>query len=390
MTAVTAPKSQTAAQTQNQNQHHTVRRGETLSQIAEQHSVRLDDVLRANPQIKDPAHIHAGQRVTLPGAPAQAAPPQEATASPPPEPRQPREYVVKPGDTMHHIARDHRLSLNELTAANPDIKNPSLIRPGQVLQLPGEAREPTGSSRSAAPNGGLDPRLALGDVSQVPSTLSRGASGEPVREVQGRLNELGYGAGQADGDFGPMTQGAVRSFQTANTLPTTGAVDAATRERLFSDEAKPAAAVATDAAGVPRLDRYPPFSNEAKQLFSAAARQAGVPESWASSSGLHNILQRESDGNVGIPNYTYGARKSDPSRWSEVHAELRAGRITARSSATGLGQLLLRNVDAYYPNGRAGIGDPVQEAAGMLSYIKDRYGSPEEAWRRYGTVHEGY
>ncbi len=141
---------------------------------------------------------------------------------------------------------------------------------------------------------------------------------------------------------------------------------------------------------VPRQQTYTPGSPEARQLFTEAARMAGLPPEWGNSEALHNILRRESGGQVGRPNYTYGARARDPSQWGSIHDELKNGRITARSSATGLGQLLLSNVDKYYPNGRAGIGDPLQEAAGMLRYIKDRYGSPENAWRLYGTRHEGY
>lgn len=139
-----------------------------------------------------------------------------------------------------------------------------------------------------------------------------------------------------------------------------------------------------------RPTRYPPASPEARALFRAAAELIGAPVAWADSDGLHNILRRESDGVVGRPNYTYGKRAKDTSAWASVHAELRAGRITAKSSATGLGQLLLRNVDAYYPAKRAGIGDPLQEAAGMLAYIRDRYGDPDNAWAQYGKHHEGY
>lgn len=146
----------------------------------------------------------------------------------------------------------------------------------------------------------------------------------------------------------------------------------------------------TDGTPVTGARRYPPNSPEAIALFREAANLAGVPESWATSRGLHNILARESGGVVGRPNYTYGARANDSSQWSSIHNELRNGRITARSSATGLGQLLLSNVDRYYPNGRAGIGDPLQEAAGMLRYIKARYGHPDVAWARYNTRHEGY
>lgn len=148
-------------------------------------------------------------------------------------------------------------------------------------------------------------------------------------------------------------------------------------------------------------ERFEPGSPEQLDLFASAAEDAGVPLEWASSPGLLEILRRESQGWVGVPNYTYGNRAFDPShwpevageyreRWPEVWRELQAGRKTARSSATGLGQLLLANVDRYYPGGRRGIGDAHAEAVGMLRYIRDRYGDPDTAWRLYGTAHEGY
>lgn len=136
--------------------------------------------------------------------------------------------------------------------------------------------------------------------------------------------------------------------------------------------------------------RYAPGSPEQISLFTQAARLVGLPTVWAASSGLINILKRESDGWVGRPNFTYGDRARDKSQWGSVLEELRLGIYTARSSATGLGQLLLTNVDKYYPSGRRGLGVPVEEAAGMLRYIKDRYGTPENAWAKYGTEFAGY
>lgn len=138
------------------------------------------------------------------------------------------------------------------------------------------------------------------------------------------------------------------------------------------------------------VEKYDPHSDEAIALFREAAKLVGVPLEWASSSALHTILKKESQGMVGRPNYTYGARANDPKLWSEIHAELRRGKKTAKSSATGLGQLLLKNVDAYYPKGRQGIGVALQEAAGMLRYIQARYGTPEAALAQYNKNHEGY
>lgn len=140
--------------------------------------------------------------------------------------------------------------------------------------------------------------------------------------------------------------------------------------------------------------QYTPGSPEQVALFTEAGRRIGMSEEqarqWATSPGLQNILRRESNGQVGRPNYTYGARARDPSQWASVHRELQNGQKTTRSSATGLGQLLLSNVDKYYPSGRRGIGDPVEEAAGMMRYIQDRYRTPENAWAQYGRNHEGY
>jgi hypothetical protein len=124
---------------------------------------------------------------------------------------------------------------------------------------------------------------------------------------------------------------------------------------------------------------------EGRAVFAEAARIAGLPPEWANSPALKSLVNAESGGIVGRPNYTYGSRAQDPSQWASIHAELKAGRITAASSATGLGQLLSSNVAKYYPKGVAGIGDPVQEAAGMLNYIKDRYGSPEIAWGNHSA-----
>lgn len=114
----------------------------------------------------------------------------------------------------------------------------------------------------------------------------------------------------------------------------------------------------------PILDRYPPGSPEQIALFEAAARAAGLPVAWASSSALTNIIRRESDGRVGLTN--------------------------PKSSASGIGQLIDENVRRYYPSGRAGVGDPLEEAVGMLRYIAARYGTPERAWELYGKLFAGY
>ena len=45
-------------------------------------------------------------------------------------------HTVAAGDTMWKIAVRYQVGLSEIKAANPQIKNPDLIYPGQVLKIP--------------------------------------------------------------------------------------------------------------------------------------------------------------------------------------------------------------------------------------------------------------
>ncbi|TYQ16181.1 UNVERIFIED_CONTAM: spore coat assembly protein SafA/uncharacterized YkwD family protein [Acetivibrio alkalicellulosi] len=48
----------------------------------------------------------------------------------------PIEYTVKPGDSLWKIAVKHEIGLSEIISANPHIKNPALIYPGQKITVP--------------------------------------------------------------------------------------------------------------------------------------------------------------------------------------------------------------------------------------------------------------
>ncbi len=63
-------------------------------------------------------------------------------------------YTVQPGDTIYKIARNFGVSPSAIIAAN-DLSNPGLIRPGQVLTIPGgttttSTASPASSSASGA------------------------------------------------------------------------------------------------------------------------------------------------------------------------------------------------------------------------------------------------
>ncbi len=66
-------------------------------------------------------------------------------------------YTVRSGDSMSAIAARHNVALNALIKANPQVKNPNLIYPGQSLNIPGRKDDfvpapstPSGTSANGA------------------------------------------------------------------------------------------------------------------------------------------------------------------------------------------------------------------------------------------------
>jgi membrane-bound lytic murein transglycosylase MltF len=66
------------------------------------------------------------------------------------------------------------------------------------------------------------------DPAPVPKALSQ----ETILSLQGRLTELGYTPGPADGTWGKKTEAALKQFQKDQGLAVTGTLDAATEKKL--------------------------------------------------------------------------------------------------------------------------------------------------------------
>jgi general secretion pathway protein A len=71
------------------------------------------------------------------------------------------------------------------------------------------------------------------DHATLPPLLGPGTTGPSVRWLQQALATLGLFAGEANGEFGLLTQEAVRSFQTQEALPVDGWVGPLTLIRLY-------------------------------------------------------------------------------------------------------------------------------------------------------------
>ena len=65
-----------------------------------------------------------------------------------------------------------------------------------------------------------------------PAIMKAGAKGDKVRELQARLKQLDWFAGDVTGVYGSITTTAVRGFQGKRSLPATGEVDRKTWDKL--------------------------------------------------------------------------------------------------------------------------------------------------------------
>jgi LysM repeat protein len=109
-----------------------VQPGDTLSQIALENGVSVEQ-LRALNGIADPNRIFAGQRLRVSG-PGVAATPAAPVA-------EPTIHVVASGENLTGIARRYGSSIAAIATAN-GLANPSFLRVGQRLTIPGGTSAP--------------------------------------------------------------------------------------------------------------------------------------------------------------------------------------------------------------------------------------------------------
>jgi len=94
---------------------HVVRPGESIYSISRLYGVPSEKIINDN-ELATPERLVPGQALVI----------IEGT----------RQYTVNPGDSVFRIARRYDVSVAEILEANPDITNPALLQPGQVINIP--------------------------------------------------------------------------------------------------------------------------------------------------------------------------------------------------------------------------------------------------------------
>jgi GH24 family phage-related lysozyme (muramidase)/LysM repeat protein len=143
---------------------YTVKRGDTLNDIAKAHGTTWQTLARIN-GLSNPNLITIGQQIKLPAGTSTT-------------------YVVKSGDTLSKIAADNGTTVSALARAN-NISNPNRISVGQEIRIGGGA--------SPASTGGATPRQTQGPgAGQAPGAATpRTEAGRPAAASTGQLSENG-------------------------------------------------------------------------------------------------------------------------------------------------------------------------------------------------------
>lgn len=155
---------------------HTVQKGETIYAIAKKYGTTSEAIQNTNPGL-NPGRIHAGDKIQLPAARKEPAPSTPSASSSPtptqnlpqspsspasaqPDPKAKPWIKVRKGDTLSKIARENRITVENLRKWNQLGNDP--IRPGDLLRITPKApptAAPTASAKKAPkPTPGAPPK----------------------------------------------------------------------------------------------------------------------------------------------------------------------------------------------------------------------------------------
>lgn len=119
--------------------------GDTLWDLSRYYGTSIDAIVQANAQITNPNLIYAGDYIEIPAGTVMptgtvTSVPPTVTVQPPPTVTVPPggtfTYVVQRGDTLSSIAYRFNTTVYAIIQVNPQITNPNLIYPGQVILIP--------------------------------------------------------------------------------------------------------------------------------------------------------------------------------------------------------------------------------------------------------------
>lgn len=204
--------------------NHVVRSGECTSSIARESGHFWETIWSdgANTTLrearKDPNVLLPGDRIAVPPI----RPKSETGAT------QMRHRFVRRGEPAF-------LRLTLMEDDQPRANEPFVLMLDNGDEFRGTT-DPAGKLVAPIPGNARSGRLLVGPEGQQEEFPVKLGHVDPISELSGvqcRLNNLGFGCGPADGQFGPATHSALARFQEANEMNGTGELDEQTRAKLL-------------------------------------------------------------------------------------------------------------------------------------------------------------
>lgn len=183
-----APSTGTAAS-------YTIRPGDTLGKIAQAHGTTVRELKAFNRLTSD--MVRAGDTLAIPESATVAPPVVEEEEEAPATPATPAgatayRHTVAPGESLTVIANRYGVRIGDIALANK-IRDPSLIRPGQELVIPGwEAPAANPEPETPITTLGGPPAAAPAETSDLDAALEEeDLSNIPVLRVDGDVPTIG-------------------------------------------------------------------------------------------------------------------------------------------------------------------------------------------------------
>lgn len=174
---------------------YEIRPGDTLGKIAKAHGTTVAELKAFNRLRSD--MVRAGAKLAIPeAATVQPSAVDESPRTPPPATPQVAagtfKHTVAPGESLTVIASRYGVKIGDIALANK-VRDPSLIRPGQELIIPGweappaaektpaKTTEPPATAESPAASDDLDAGFGDEDLSNIPVIMVE----EPIKTIGG-------------------------------------------------------------------------------------------------------------------------------------------------------------------------------------------------------------
>lgn len=153
---------------------YTVQAGDTLSSIAAQYGLHVNDLAAAN-GLRWNSWVYTGQNLVIPGY-------ETASYSPSPAVSTGGTYTVAPGDTLSSVATRFGVSEGDLQTAN-NLANANFIFSGQRLTIPGSAGNAEGMALDPTPGAVSRPAI---DVNANEKWIDVNLSSQTLTAYEGR------------------------------------------------------------------------------------------------------------------------------------------------------------------------------------------------------------